>query len=143
MQTWTGPYIILLARNIVPWYLCGTIVAPGLCHGGILVVPVSYQCGTCLVFLLLVYSCLVPVLYLCGTYWHLEGTCVVPMWYMFVTCPCRPEHVNKLLHVLGRSLYIARWQYYLLVPGWYHSGSCVVPGWYPCLFLFGASAASV
>ena len=81
------------------------------------------------------------MLYLCGTSWHLGGTYVVPMWYMFDTCPCRPEQVFKLLHDLGRSLYIACWQYYLLVPGWYHvvCGTWVVP----MLLMFGTSAASV
>ena len=114
----------------------GTHVVPLLHQGCAMVVSWWYQCRTRVVPVryscYLIYSCLVPVLYLCGTYWNLGGTCVVPMWYMFNTCPCRPEQVNKLLHDLGRSLYIACWQYYLLVPGWYHFCISAVPGWYPC-----------
>ena len=112
-----------------------------------MVVPWWYQSRTRVVpvrfFCYLLYSCLVPVLYLSGTYWHLCGTCAVPMWYMCGTCPDRPEQVDKLLHDLGRSLYIARWQYYFVGTWWvplsHQCGTWVAP----MLLLFGISAASV
>ena len=94
----------------------------------VVLVPVRYSCY-------LLYACLLPVLYLSGTCWHLCGTstCVVPMWYMCGTCPCRPEQVDKLLHDLGRSRYILlTGNMNLLVPGWYHCRTSEVPGWYPC-----------
>jgi hypothetical protein len=64
------------------------------------------------------------------------GTSVVPLWYMCGTCPDRPEQVDKLLHDLGRSPHIARWQHYFAGTWWvplsYQCGTHVALVWYKC-----------